>query len=218
MLKTTLINPEDGVRQLVEPSRAALVSQRPIPPFGAELDAIVFRAFLTDSAGDNDMTVLGSPSIPRIFSIRSVPLSDLYIKSLVFVITGTGMDLGSFGDQVALTTGCVLTYETETFRVVLQDDIQTNFDLFRLGGEFMPATGDTLSAGKVGSPSMAGPTDDAYVAFVDFARVYGFPWGIRLAADSEERFDFVIQDDLTTVATFDCTAQGFLRSRDTKRP
>lgn len=218
MLPVTLVNPENNTKQLVEPTRAALVSMRPVPPFGADLDAIVFRTFLTDSTGDNDMTVLASPSIPRIFSVRAVPFSDLYIKSLTFVITGTGMNLGDFGDQVALTDPCILTYETETVRVTLADDITTNFDLFRLGGEFSPATGVTTSALKVASPSMAGPSDDAYPIFIDFSEVYGFPWGIKLAADTEQRFDFLIQSDLTAIPTFDCTAQGFLRQRDTVRP
>lgn len=217
MLKTTLINPEDGRHQLVDPTRAALVSVRPVPPFGADIDAIVFRAFLTDSTGSNDMTVLASPAAPRIFSVRAVQGSDLYIKSLTFVITGTGMNLGEFGDLVALTEPCILTYETETIRVTLADDITTNFDLLRLGGELMPGVGDGGTALKTESPSMAGPTDDAYSSFIDFDRVYGFPWGIKLAADTEERFDFLIQDNLVTLPTFDCTVQGFLRQRDTVR-
>jgi hypothetical protein len=217
LLKTALINPEDGRRQLVEPSRAALVSVRPVPPFGADIDAIVFRSFLTDSTGSNDMTVLASPAVPRIFSVRSVQGSDLYIKSITFVITGTGMNLGEFGDQVALTDPCILTYETETIRVTLADDITTNFDLIRLGGELMPGVGAGGTALKVESPSMVGPTDDAYTAFVDFGRVYGFPWGIKLAASTEQRFDFLIQENLTAIPTFDCTVQGFLRQPDTVR-
>lgn len=217
MLKTTLINSEDGIKQMVEPARSALVSVRPVPPFGADLDAIVFRAFLTDSAGSSDMTVLASPTAPVVFSARSVQGSDLYIKSLTFVITGTGMNLGEFGDLVALTDPCILTYETETIRVTLADDITTNFDLIRLGGELMPGVGDGGTALKVESPSMVGPTDDAYTAFIDFSRVYGFPFGIRLAADTEQRFDFLIQADLSTLPTFDCTVQGFLRQRDTVR-
>lgn len=217
MLKATLINPEDGVRQLVEPTRAALVSMRPVPPFGADLDAIITRGFLSEANGNTDMTVLASPALPRVFSVRAAQFSDTYIKSITFVITGTAMDLGSFGDQVALTDPCILTYETETIRVTLADDITTNFDLFRLGGEFSPATGATTSALKVASPSMVGPTDDAYPIFIDFAEVYGFPWGIKLAADTEQRFDFLIQSDLTAIPTFDATAQGFLRQRDTER-
>ncbi len=217
MLKTSLINPEDGARLRVDPARAALVSQRPVPPFGTEIDAIVFRAFLTDSSGSSDMTVLASPAAPAIFSVRSTPAADLYIKTLTFVITGTGMDLGEFGDLVALTDPCILTYETETERVTLADDITTNFDLLRLGGELMPGVGDAGSALKVASPSMIGPTDDAYAAFIDFDRVYGFPWGVKLAANSEQRFDFLIQSDLSTLPTFDCTVQGFLRGPDTVR-
>lgn len=217
MLKTTLINPDDGVRQLVEPARSALVSVRPVPPFGAELDAVIFRAFLTDSSGDNDMTVLASPALPRIFSARAIDGADLYIKSMSFAITGTGMDLGDFGDLPALTDPCILTYETETDRIVLADDITTNFDLLRLGGEMMPATGDTTSALKMGSPSMVGPTDDLYLAFIDFSRVYGFPWGVRIAADSEQRLDFLIQSDLITLPSFDCAIGGFVRGPDRRR-
>ena len=136
MLKTSLINPEDGVRQLVEPARAALVSVRPVPPFGAELDAIISRSFLREADGNTDMTVLASPAAPRIFSVRASDLLDTYIKSITFVITGTGMDLGEFGDQVALTDPCILTYETESFGGVLADDNKTNIDHFRQGGEF----------------------------------------------------------------------------------
>ena len=222
MLPVNLVNPADGIKQLVEPARSALVAVRPVPPFGADLDAVVFRSFLTDVNGSSDMTVLASPAAPVVFSIRAQPGADLYIKSIAFLITGTSMNLGFFGDQPPLTDPCILTYDTETSRVILSDDITANFDLIRLGGEPMPGVGSVETpsppdALKVGSPALGQSTNDAYVAFIDFSRVYGFPWGVRLEADSEQRFDFLIQDDLTLVTSFDCTVYGFLRGPDTER-
>ena len=217
MLKTTLINPENGKRQLVEGARSALVAVRPVPPFGAELDAVIFRAFLTDTAGSNDMTVLASPASPALFSVRAIEGADLYIKSMSFAITGTSMELGEFGDLPALTDPCILTYETESERIVLEDNITSNFELMRLGGELMPGVGDIQSALKVGSPAQGQSTNDLYLAYIDFARVFGFPWGLRIAADTEQRLDFLIQEDLTLVPTFDCEIFGFVRGQDTER-
>lgn len=218
MLKTSLIDPGSGTRALVEPTRAALVSQRPVPPFGAELDAIIFRSFLEDNNGSNDMAVLASPAAPALFSVRSVERADVYIKSMSFAITGTNMELGDFGDLAALANGCIFTYETESDRVVLAADIQTNFELMRLGGELMPGTGDTSSALKVSSPVLGQTTNDLYLSYIDFHRVYGFPWGLRIAADSEQRLDFIIQDDLSALPSFDAAVFGFLRGEDTERP
>jgi len=216
-LKTLLVNPEDGKRQLVEGARSALVAVRPIPPFGAELDAVVFRAFLTDSAGSNDMTVLASPAAPALFSARAIEGADLYIKSMSFAITGTNMELGDFGDLAALTDPCILTYETESERIVLEDNITTNFELMRLGGELMPGVGDTSSALKVSSPVLGQTTNDLYLAYIDFSRVFGFQWGLRIAASSEQRLDFIIQEDLTLLPSFDCEIFGFVRRPDTER-
>ena len=217
MLKTSIINPDDGVRQRIEPTRAALVSQRPVPPFGAPLDAIIFRSFLEDSAGSNDMAVLASPIDPALFSVTAVQGADIYIKSMSFAITGPSMELGEFGDLPPLSNGCIFTYETQTDRVVLADDIVTNFNLMRLGGELMPGVGDTTTGLKVGAPLIGQASDDLYLAYIDFHRVYGFPWGLRIAADSEQRLDFIIQDDLSAIPLFNATVFGFLRGEDTER-
>lgn len=218
MLKATIVNPNDGRRVLVDPSRAMLVEQRPVPPFGAPLDAVVLRGFLRDESGSEDMTVLASPASPVVFSVRADSRADLYIKSLLFSITGTDMTLADFGSIAALTDPCILAYDTGTQRVILDAAITTNFDLLRLGGELMPGVGGSpADALKTSSPAMGMSTDDAYNAFIDFERVYGFPFGIRLEQGTDQRLDFLIQDDLTGIDTFACNVFGFSRGPDTER-
>lgn len=188
------------------------------PPFGTPLDAVVFRDFLRDEAGSFDMTVLASPTSPVTFRVKAVEGVDVYVKSLAIRIAGTSITLGDFGEIAALTNPCIFLYQTEIDTVVLSNDITTNFDLMALGGELMPGVGGTVAdALKVGAPGQGMTTLDTYVAFIDFARIFGLPFGIRLAAGSEQTIAMIIQDDLTGVDTFTCDVLGQIRGPDTER-
>jgi hypothetical protein len=50
---------------------------------------------------------------------------------------------------------------------------------------------------------------EAYLPVLDFERMFGLPWGIRLAAGSDEVLRITIQDDLTGVDGYDAVARGF---------
>lgn len=221
MLKTTIVNPENGRRTFIDDAEALRVSQRANPPFGEPLDSIIFNSFLTDAAGSKDMRVVATPAAPEVFSVRSVQGSDLYITGFQFLISGSGLAPNFFGGTPGtspLIDPCILTYETETLRVVLDDTLFSNFDFIRLGGELLPAVGSRADSLLVDNAT-GGGNNSAYVPYIDFRRVYGFQWGIRLAANSEQRFDLVIQDDTSANTDFfECKVFGFLRGPNSFMP
>ncbi|MCK5651053.1 MAG: hypothetical protein KAJ42_06745, partial [Gemmatimonadetes bacterium] len=52
-------------------------------------------------------------------------------------------------------------------------------------------------------------TSEAYLPMLDFQLIFGLPWGIRLAAGSDEVLRFTVRDDTTGVDGYDALARGF---------
>ena len=181
------------------------VTQNTFPVLTKQDETLIFRAAMTTSAGASDMKVDGSSTNVQ-FSINADVNDDIYITSLSFVISDASATFNKFGNLTALTNGCEFFYETTEGKVVIHDALKSNFDFVRLcNGN--PPFGDGASAFRAGNVS---GNSEAYLPVFD-TRVFGFPWGIRLRAGTEQKIVLTIKDDCTGVDQFDAVAYGFRR-------
>lgn len=181
------------------------ITQNTYPVLSTRDETSIFRAYLKTAAGSSDMKVDGSTN-NVVFSIVADVDDDIYITSLSFVIADAGATLNKFGNITALTNGCEFFYESTEGSIVIHDALKTNFDFVRLcNGN--PAFGDGTSAFRAGNVS---GTSEAYLPTFD-TRVFGFPFGIRLRAGTEQKIVLKIKDDCQGVDQFDAVAYGFKR-------
>jgi hypothetical protein len=179
------------------------------PPIDEDVAAFPFRQFLTStgiSTGSIDMIVDGSTT-PQLFYVKASQDRDIFIKSLSFRIgDATGVTLAAFGGISALGNGCSLTYSNDALgEITIADALKTNIDLVRLG----------TSTGAVGTGTAAykldisgGGAEDSYLPFLDLSQTFGFPWGLRLKKNSNDKLIFTIRDALAGLVTFNCIAYG----------
>ncbi len=177
-----------------------------VPPFGHSVESRVFRDYLRDSTDSNDMLVDGSVT-PVEFTIESDQNNDRYIKSISFVIADDGASLANFGAITALTVGCDFFYEDNTGVVDIGESLKTNWDFIRLSN-VNPAFGTGTDAFK--AKNVEGKTD-SYIPIIDFKEVFGFSYGLRLKAGSTQRLVLRINDDVSTIDSFNAQAYGFDR-------
>lgn len=181
------------------------VTQNTFPVLSKSDETSIFRQYLKNEAGSSDMLVDGSTD-NELFFISADVDDDIYITSLSFVIADAGSTLNKFGNIAALTNGCEFFYESTSGNIVIHDALKTNFDFVRLcNGN--PAFGDGTGAFRAGNVS---GTSEAYLPTFD-TRVFGFPFGIRLRAGTEQRIALKIKDDCTGIDQFDIIAYGFRR-------
>ena len=174
-----------------------------LPPFGNTVQAIPFSEFFSDDAGSTVMAVDGSV-IPIQFNIIADSERDRYIKTTQFTIVDQNATLTQFGNIGSLSVPILFEWDKSGETVQLASMI-SNYDHVRLAGGD-PAFGDGTAAFRAGN--VLG-TSEAYIPIVDFQRIFGLPWGIRLAAGSDETLRIIVQDDLTGVDGYDCLARGF---------
>ncbi|MCK5652149.1 MAG: hypothetical protein KAJ42_12255 [Gemmatimonadetes bacterium] len=174
-----------------------------LPPFGNTVQAIPFQAFFSDVDGVTDMRVDGSVD-PVFFEIRPDTDRDRYIKTVQFSIVDAQATLNRFGFITALTNGTLFEWDRlgETVELAV---MQTNYDHVRLSGGD-PAMG--TAAGTFQAPNVIS-TSEAYIPLLDFQKIFGLPWGIRLAAGSDEVLRLTIRDDTQAVDGYDALARGF---------
>lgn len=179
------------------------------PPVQDDVNAIPFRQFFTDDGtptGASDMKVTGTVSIPLIFSITADATRDTFVKTVAIVVADQNAVLNKFGNITALTNGvqfCHITSDTGT--TILHDGMKSNFDFVQLA-QGNPAFGDGTAAFRANNITTA-PAAEGYIPIVDFAQVFGFPYGLRLRKGTTDAIFFNIQDDVTGVDRFD--AQGY---------
>ena len=174
-----------------------------LPPFGNTVQAIPFQGFFSDDAGVTDMRVDGSVD-PVFFEIRPDADRDRYIKTVQITIVDAQATLNRFGFITALTNGTLFEWDRLGETVVLAN-MQTNYDHVRLAGG-QPAFGTGTNAFQA---SNVISTSEAYLPMLDFQLIFGLPWGIRLAAGSDEVLRFTVRDDTTGVDGYDALARGF---------
>jgi len=216
--KTRIV--DDNKQALIEDGGYIRVQPAPFPPQDDRDKQLIFRQFLTLN-GDGttiDMLVDGSTTA-QIFSIDGISRADIYITSLSIIIAGAGIALGNdfAGSGAALTNGMRLYYEDSNGEVNIGTDLQTNFDFIRLC-QGNPAFADP-TLGPFIAPSIQGASGkglspaDGILPVLDFQRIFGFQYGLKIAKGTTNRLVLEVNDNLTTGlgtnASFNIIAYGF---------
>ena len=166
----------------------------------------VYREFLTLN-GDgttSDMRVAGSLGSPILFFINAESAFDIYITSLSFVVVDANLTLAQFGNIGALTNGFNLYYEDINGTTFVGQNLKTNFELIRLS-QGNPAWGDPT--GAFIANNVLG-TSEAVLPVLDFRKVFGLPYGIKLGAGTTDKLVLEIRDNVSAVDQFDIIAYG----------
>lgn len=172
----------------------------------------VYREYLTrDGDGTTiDARVTGTLESPINFWVAAEPGFDIYITSLSIVTAGGSQTLARFGGQPALTNGLRFYYEGPDGQITIGTDIKTGFEIVRLC-QGTPAFTDP-SSGAFIAANVAG-TSEALYQSLDFSKVFGLPYGVRLNTSSVNKIVMQVRDTISTTAPnittqFDVLAYG----------
>lgn len=224
--RTTIQDGEGtGKNAQVDPGGYLFVQPAPFPPDDNRDIQLIYRQFLTLN-GDgttSDMLVDGSVT-SQIFTIPGEPDNDIYITSLSFIIAGDGIVLGDdfAGSGVALTNGVRIFYEDQNGEVNIGTQLKTNFDFIRLcqgNPAFADPTAGPFIAPNIQGASGKGATPaNGILPVLDFQRIFGFQYGLKIARDTNNTLSLEVNDNLTTGlglnAAFNVIAYGFKRKQD----
>jgi hypothetical protein len=208
----TNIEDGDGSGRLarVSPEGFLYTQEAPYPPADEDTKLTVYREFLTQN-GDGtttDMRVNGATT-SEIFYINAEPNVDIYITTVSFLIADAGASLSEFGGISARTNGCRFYYEDQNGEINIGTSLVSNFEFVRLC-QGNPAFGGGSSAflanNVVGS-------SEAFIPVFDF-RTFGFKWGLKLAAGTNNRLVLEINDNVSGIDAFNAIAYGFRRTLD----
>lgn len=184
--------------------------EAPFPPSGEETKITVYREFLTlnNDGTTNDMRVDGSTT-SQYFWVNAEPNFDIYITTLSFLISDAGAELDEFGNLSSLTNGCRLFYEDNNGEINIGTDLVSNFEFIRLcqGNPSFGNAGDAFRARNIVGSS------EGYIPVFDF-RNFGFRWGLKLKAGTNNRLVMEINDNVSSIDGFNATAYGFRRVLD----
>lgn len=191
---------------------ALVVSNIPVPsPSNIKFIQIPFIENLSIN-GDGvsfDLRVDGSVTpIDAFLEARSD--GDLYIKTANIIVEDAGnIALEDFGALPALTNGIDTFIENEGIRFnITKQPIKNNFDMIRIG-TLTPAVGADDTAFRI--KQRLGVGDTLYNPVWDFTRLAGGTEGIRLASNTKQRLGITINDDLTTLTSFNMVLTGYIR-------
>lgn len=179
----------------------------PHPPIDETAYASPFRQYFTTtgiSTGSNDFKVNGATTNVA-FYIAASNTIDIYIKSLSVEISDAGATLDKFGNITALTNGLKFEWETADLgTVVIHEALQSNYMFVRLsGGE--PAFGDAAGAFRASNISGA---SEGFIPFIDFTKIFGLPWGMRLRKGTKDRLVFTVRDNITGIDSMNIIGYG----------
>lgn len=184
--------------------------EAPFPPSGEETKITIYREFLTlnNDGTTNDMRVNGSTT-SQYFWVNAEPNFDIYITTLSFLISDAGAELDEFGNLPSLTNGCRLFYEDNNGEINVGTDLVSNFEFIRLcqGNPSFGNAGDAFRARNIVGNS------EGYIPVFDF-RNFGFRWGLKLKAGTNNRLVMEINDNVSSIDGFNATAYGFRRVLD----
>jgi len=182
------------------------VIAHPHPPLVEHVFAEPFRQFFTDdglSTGDEDMAVDGSSTNVK-FWIKAHATKDIYIKTIQFIIADAGAELNEFGNVAARTNGVLFEHFTQAGTTTIHDGLKSNFDFVYLCGN-NPVIGNGNSSYKANNVS---GNSEAYTPTLDFALMYGMPFGLRIRAGSEDKLQFTVRDNCSAPDRFDIIGKG----------
>jgi len=199
-----------GYLAKVSPEGFLFTQEAPYPPSSEETKITVYREFLTlnNDGTTTDMRVDGSTT-SQIFYINAEPDFDIYITTVSFLIADAGASLNEFGGITALANGCRFYYEDNNGEINIGTSLTSNFEFVRLcqGNPSFGGGNSAFLANNVVGPS------EAFIPVFDF-RNFGFKWGLKLAASSQNRLVLEINDDVTSIDGFNAVAYGFRRILD----
>jgi hypothetical protein len=184
--------------------------EAPFPPADEATKLTIYREFLTQN-GDgatNDMRVNGSTT-SQYFYIQAEPNYDIYITTVSFLISDAGASLNEFGGIAARTNGARFYYEDTNGEINIGTGLTSNWEFVRLclgQPAFGSGTSAFLATNVVGS-------SEAFIPVFDF-RNFGFRWGLKLRAGTQNRLALEINDDCTAIDGFNAIAYGFRRIID----
>ena len=200
----------NGYLAKVSPEGFLFTQEAPYPPSSEETKITVYREFLTlnNDGTTTDMRVDGSTT-SQIFYINAEPNFDIYITTVSFLIADAGASLNEFGGITALANGCRFYYEDNNGEINIGTSLTSNFEFVRLcqGNPSFGGGNSAFLANNVVGPS------EAFIPVFDF-RNFGFKWGLKLAASSQNRLVLEINDDVTSIDGFNAVAYGFRRILD----
>lgn len=173
------------------------------PPLEESTTLIPFRDYFKNN-GSIEMDVNGNTT-PVEFVIEASQDRTRTIKSLFISIVDAGATLSEFGNLNSLTNGLDFEWNTQDFGVVtIANEIQTNFDLIKLGGG-QPAFGGGVDAFR--AQNVVG-AEEAFISFVDFQTLFGFQYGIPLRKGTKDKLVFRVNDNISQVTQFRIIAYG----------
>lgn len=210
-IQTTIIDGGgSGNSVKVSPEGFLYTQEAPFPPVGDDTKITIYREFLTlnNDGTTNDMRVNGSVT-PQRFYINAEPNFDIYITTVSFLIADAGASLNEFGGITALANGCRFYYEDLNGEINIGTSLVSNWEFVRLcQGQPAFGTGNAafLANNVVGA-------SEAFIPVFDF-RNFGFKWGLKLFAKTNNRLVLEINDNVTAIDAFNATAYGFRRKLD----
>lgn len=177
------------------------------PPENDDTVLTPFRQFFTTNGtpdGSSNMLVDGSVTSQSFFILAS-PVKDIFLKTISVVIVDASATLSKFGNLAELANGVEFKHETnDRGIIILHEGIKTNFQFIRLAlGS--PSFGDGTSAFRANNVS---GISEGYLPVIDFSKIYGMPWGLRLRKGSADKLVFVVRDNIAAMDKFDIVAYG----------
>lgn len=181
----------------------------PHPPLDEKIESLPFRQYFTttgDSSGNNRMDVDGSVT-PIDYYIQASPDFDTYIKTITIEISDTGTpNLNKFGNLTALANGVEWIWFNQEFgEYELHEGIKQNKEFIRIASG-TKAVGTGVDAFL--SDVSGGGTTKSYFPIINIERTYSLLYGLRLKKGSTDKIIFRINDDLSTLTTFNAVGNG----------
>jgi hypothetical protein len=204
-------NIEDGAGRgytaKVSPEGFLFTQEAPYPPSLEETKITIYREFLTlNNDGTTTSMLVNGATTPQSFYINAEPNVDIYITTVSFLIADAGAALNEFGGITALANGCRFYYEDNNGEINIGTNLRSNFEFVRLC-QGNPAFGGGSSAFLANNVVGA---SEAFIPVFDF-RNFGFKWGLKLAASTNNRLVLEINDNVTALDGFNAIAYGFRR-------
>lgn len=189
MITSKIIDGKGGRNALkVNEEGEITVSVHTYPPIDERVASFPYSAYF-ENGGSNDMRVNGSITTVS-FSIDALLNNEVYIKSAHVKLAAPGAKLSKFANLTPLTNGIELVWRNnQEENLVIHNGIKDNLEFFRLSDQ------------KAEIVDLSGSGADAVIVAIDFGKLFGLPWGLRLKKGSTDSLQFRVRDNLSSGIT-----------------